>query len=258
MTLNSCNCLVVNRTNGNRSPLECSCCATPEQVAIPQPQCSANQTTEQCMCLNINDARGRKGYNCDCNYRSIFTMREVNFPAESQCGCSNTNTLLKPCQCCVHVSQYRESTIPKCDASSSGLLVCDNIVLNQPVRGNCTTTIIVNGISTSYSATNVALNLDSGQCGCYNDDAGKQICRCCNVGSLDITRPVERQCRVVDQLSANCECPVFGNQSAANCSCAMRSNGFSYNFPTLRQNASDCSCVLARTANRTYQQCSCC
>lgn len=46
MTLNSCNCLVVNRTNGNRSPLECSCCATPEQVAIPQPQCSTNQTTE--------------------------------------------------------------------------------------------------------------------------------------------------------------------------------------------------------------------
>jgi len=164
-------------------------------------------------------------------------MREVNFPLEQNCACSNTNTLLKPCQCCVSVQQYRDSTAPKCDSSSSGISTCDNILaVNQnskAIRGNCVTTIVANGVNTTFSATNVSLN--NNQCGCYNDETGKQICRCCNVGSQDITKPVERQCRAIDQLPANCECPVFGvNQTSANCSCSIRNSGFFYNFPTLR------------------------
>lgn len=198
ITLNTCNCLSVNRTNGNKSPLECSCCASPDQIATPAPFCPANSTSEQCLCLNINDAKGRTGYNCDCNYKNIFKMKEFNFPADTQCSCSNTNTLLKPCQCCVSVQNYRDSTAPKCDASASGVSVCDNIIVNntKPVRGNCATTLNVTGVIISYSAVNVTLN--SSQCGCYNDEFGKQICRCCNVASQDITKGIDRQCRPLD------------------------------------------------------------
>jgi len=234
LNLSNCSCLTVsNRTSGSRAPLECSCCATPAQVATPAPVCAANSTAEQCSCLNINDARGRKGYNCDCNYKNIFKIREINFPVESQCTCSNTNTLLKPCQCCISVQQYRDATLPKCDSNATTISTCVTANINGALRGNCSSNFNVRGVNTTYSLNNV--NLSSSQCGCFNDDFGRQICRCCNAGSQNITRVPDRQCRIADQLPSSCECPVFGvNQTSANCSCIVRNMGFSYNFPALR------------------------
>lgn len=200
---------VANRLSGSRAPLECSCCANSLQLATPAPVCAANSSAEQCSCLNINDARGRKGYNCDCNYRNFTKIREINIPTDSQCSCSLTNTLLKPCQCCVTPQMYRDSTLPKCDLSANGISTC--IVTssqNSTLRGNCSATINVRGVNTTFTLNNVALN--SSQCGCFNDDFGRQICRCCNSGSQDITRVPDRQCRVPDQLPSSCDCPVFG------------------------------------------------
>ena len=258
LVLSRCNCMnVTNRKNGNRAPLECSCCATPAQVALPSPICAVNSSAEQCSCLNINDARGRRGYNCDCNYKNILKIREINFPVDSQCSCSLTNTLLKPCQCCISVQQFRDSTIPKCEmnATISTCVITSNSTSN--FRGNCSSTINIRGVNTTFSLNNTSLN--SSQCGCYNDEFGRQICRCCNVGSQNITRSPERQCRVADQLPSTCDCPVFGiNQTQANCSCNVRNSGFSYNFPALRQNISDCSCVQVAAGNRVNQSCSCC
>jgi hypothetical protein len=160
-------------------------------------------------------------------------MREINFPVDSQCTCSNTNTLLKPCQCCISVQQYRDSTIPRCDSNATTISTCVTNRTNGILRGNCSSNVNIRGVNTTFSLNNV--NVNSSQCGCFNDDFGRQICRCCNSGSQDITRVPDRQCRVTDQLPSSCECPIFGvNQTSTNCSCNVRSQGFSYTFPALR------------------------
>jgi hypothetical protein len=105
--------------------------------------------------------------------------------------------------------------------------------INRTLRGNCSSNVNIRGVNTTFSLNNV--NVNSSQCGCFNDDFGRQICRCCNSGSQDITRVPDRQCRVTDQLPSSCECPIFGvNQTSTNCSCNVRSQGFSYTFPALR------------------------
>jgi len=71
---------VINRDSGRKAPFECSCCGTPLQIETPPPICTANSSVEQCTCLNINDNRGRKGYNCDCNYKKLTKIKEINFP----------------------------------------------------------------------------------------------------------------------------------------------------------------------------------
>jgi hypothetical protein len=59
----------------------------------------------------------------------------------------------------VTTQMYRDSTLPKCDLSANGISTC--IVTssqNSNLRGNCSATINVRGVNTTYSLNNVALN----------------------------------------------------------------------------------------------------
>ena len=238
--LPNCNCFTI--TNGTQTFRQCQCCALSARLSPPAPNCSAvvEGSAEQCTCLPVRGPNNTSRFNCDCNYKNIQVIKDINIP-ESQCGCQTTNTLARPCACCVSAKVFRDSVAPtSCDAGNPIALCASNLTSAidaktkksiNTLRGDCFAT--VNGVN----ITNNNMTLDESRCACYNDTQGKLMCRCCMSGNQTIRRLPERQCRA-DQLPSTCDCA--GNST---CACTVVNGPFAFSFPTLRPNSSDCSCI---------------
>lgn len=225
MSPSSCNCLSVTNAKG-ASFQQCSCCASAVQTSYVAPTCRniSEPSVEDCQCDTVVDSKGAKYFNCQCNYKNLLKIKDLAYP-ESQCSCLSTNTLTKPCGCCVSAQTYRDAVDPQCGADTvQGL--CSTQVISKTdaktklttstVVGNCTATI-KNGI---YSNSNITL--DPSLCSCYNDTrTGVNMCKCCMNGTQDITKLPDRQCNPIFQLNATCSCPMFTSNTTA-CSCDIR------------------------------------
>jgi hypothetical protein len=88
----NCSCASVSRPSG-LNPLQCSCCATPAQLATPPAKCSGNFTANSCVCTN--------NFSCNCAYQNTgVTVRNILFNSTT-CSCPNNNADTKNCSCCV-------------------------------------------------------------------------------------------------------------------------------------------------------------
>ncbi len=111
--LASINCFTI--ANGTRVYQQCKSCAYQTKLAPPAPDCSSlnDASVEQCQCLAVKASNGSTRYNCDCNYKNLQTIKDLSL-ASNQCGCLETNTLSKPCGCCVTGMQFRTAPNPAC------------------------------------------------------------------------------------------------------------------------------------------------
>lgn len=230
------------------------------RVEPPAQNCSAlfDTTNEKCTCLPVRGPNNTSQYNCDCNYKNIQVIRNINIP-EAQCSCLTTNTLARPCSCCVPGRFYRDSVAPSTCESGNPVATCASTMTSvfnatskrnvTTLRGDCIATV------NNVTITNLNMTLDQSKCACFNDIQGKLVCRCCMSGNLNIRKPIDRQCRVADQLPSTCDC--VGNSSS--CSCTVFNGPYAFSFSNLTTNqSSDCNCVRSAQGNRATSQCSCC
>ena len=84
--LAGCNCFTI--TNGTQTFRQCQCCVSPLRLSPAQPNCTGvvEPSTEQCNCLPVRGPGGVARLNCDCNFRGIQIIRDLNLN-DSQCGC---------------------------------------------------------------------------------------------------------------------------------------------------------------------------
>lgn len=216
--LSNCNCLPMS--NGTRNYNQCQCCLASAKAAPPTPNCSAvpEGSAESCTCLPVRVANGSSILNCDCNYKNLLTIRSMNIP-ENFCGCLATNTIGRPCSCCVSASQYRDAVqAPMCDSNTQAICASTMVTVVDPKTKRSTTTIrgdCVANINGTIIA-NANMTLDPSTCSCYNDSNSRLQCKCCMRGSQQINRLENRICRAADQLPTNCNCDL--NNS---CSCQV-------------------------------------
>jgi hypothetical protein len=260
LTLSTCNCLNVSRPSGLKNR-ECSCCGTSAQVAIPQPPTCAlkNSTVESCLCQNVTDKlTNATVQSCNCRYqRTNTTIFGLTSP---QCGCSLSNSTVKNCQCCVTVQQYRDAVTPTCSANdTSSLATCQcspnsTLVNGRPaLRCSC-----VGDLKQSNTTVfNDNMTVTASQCGCYNDEFGRYICKCCLKDQL--AQPPQRTCNPATQIVSACECqPGNSTNATKNCSCQSKQGIVNYFLGSFALNSSDCGCIDATTNGKTVQQCNCC
>lgn len=150
--LDRCNCFTI--TNGTQTFRQCQCCASPLRLSPAQPNCTGvvEPSTEQCNCLPVRGPGGAARLNCDCNFKRIHMIKDINL-TESQCRCLQTNTLARPCSCCVSVNVFIDRVAPSTCELGNPIALCasTNITfidprtrsLNSTIRGNCSA--LVNG-----------------------------------------------------------------------------------------------------------------
>jgi hypothetical protein len=109
--LAGCNCFTI--TNGTQTFRQCQCCASPLRLSPSAPNCSAivEPTIESCSCLSVRGPNRDSRLNCDCNFRGVQIVRDLNFQNQ-QCGCLLSNTVAKPCQCCASLGDIRDRIAP--------------------------------------------------------------------------------------------------------------------------------------------------
>lgn len=78
--LPNCNCFTI--TNGTQTFRQCQCCALQTRLSPSAPNCSAivEGSAEQCTCLPVRGPNNTSRLNCDCNYKNIQIIKDINIP----------------------------------------------------------------------------------------------------------------------------------------------------------------------------------
>ena len=250
------NCLTVS--NGTRTYQQCKSCAYQTKLAPPAPDCSSltDASVERCQCLAVKASNGTNKYNCDCNYKNVQTIKDLSL-STNLCGCLETNTLGKPCGCCVTNMQFRSAPNPACGNDTQAICSATLTTVTDAKTKVTTKTLTGDCMAFVNNATvvNKNMTLDQNKCACFNDTNNTLSCKCCMSGNQDIKRLPNKVCKA-DQVGGQCDC--LGTNANNTCSCTLNNGNYSFKFPTLTPNSSDCSCVTSTKGNNTDRSCSCC
>lgn len=235
MKATNCSCAAVARPSG-LNPLQCSCCATPAQLATPPAKCgSGSFTANQCVCTN--------NFSCNCAYQNTgITVKNVMMNS-TVCSCPNNNADTKNCSCCVSQQQYIDQITPSCPPQSAlGTCACQNVTT---VSGKTTYTQTkcncVGYLATSWGyVSNTGIVMSTNGCGMFNT-TGVPMYQCCMPDS-QLTQVKAPTCSAATSLNATCSCPVSFNGASRNCSCVAKGVNATTYIPSVPMTSADCSC----------------